>query len=266
MSLFRRKKAADVDVETDPDEATAADVEDGDEADQVDEQAAALAAEDEAEEAARARWRVTERRRQRQGPHDITEVDADAERVDLGALQLPVVGQMQLRLGVDQQTQLVRSVSVLLGDSAVEIAAFAAPRTDGIWDGIREGIGSEITKLGGTAEVTSGTFGEEILARIPVQDPSGRTALEVRRFIGVDGPRWFLRAMITGAAAHDRTKAVAVEEIIKSCVVVRDGEARVPREPLPLKLPVAAVPESAPQEPTDDLKPFERGPEISEVR
>jgi hypothetical protein len=262
--LFRRKKAADVEAETDLDESGATD--DAASGDEIDEHAAALAAEDEAEEAARARWRVAERRRQRQGPHDISEVDDDAERVDLGALQLPVVGQMQLRLGVDQQTQIVRSVSVLLGDSAVEIAAFAAPRTDGIWDGIREGIGAEITKLGGTADVTSGTFGEEILARIPVQDPSGRTALEARRFIGVDGPRWFLRAMVTGAAAHDRTKAVAVEEVIRSCVVFRDGEARVPREPLPLKLPVAAVPESAPDQPADDLKPFDRGPEISEVR
>jgi hypothetical protein len=68
---------------------------------------------------------------------------------------------------------------------------------------------------------------------------------------------------------------------VRSVVVVRDDEARPPREALPLRVPT--VPEDADgadaAEPDDtasdgpssrrsaeDLKPFERGPEITEVR
>jgi hypothetical protein len=60
--------------------------------------------------------------------------------------------------------------------------------------------------------------------------------------------------------------------MVRSLVVVRGAEAMAPRELLPLKLP--EVPgESQPEgtEPAaegsgDDLNPFERGPEITEIR
>jgi hypothetical protein len=87
----------------------------------------------------------------------------------------------------------------------------------------------------------------------------------------VDGPRWFLRAVFTGAAV-DGAKAGAVEDMVRSLVVVRGQEAMAPRELLPLKLP--EVPgENQPQGAQeaaggsgDDLNPFERGPEITEIR
>jgi hypothetical protein len=106
------------------------------------------------------------------------------------------------------------------------------------------------------------------------------------RFLGVDGPRWFLRAVISGPAAQDEAKAAPLVELVRSVVVVRDDEARPPREALPLRVPAAAEPEAtaetgvednepegdvpdsdpAPSRRADDLKPFERGPEITEVR
>jgi hypothetical protein len=89
--------------------------------------------------------------------------------------------------------------------------------------------------------------------------------------MGVDGPRWFLRAVISGPAATDAELAAPLVDIVRSVVVVRDDEARPPREALPLRVPEATAPEpqgepSQPQRSADDLRPFERGPEITEVR
>jgi hypothetical protein len=55
--------------------------------------------------------------------------------------------------------------------------------------------------------------------------------------------------------------------LVRSLVVVRGGEAMAPRELLPLRIPRG--PESEEDSPaaySDDLDPFERGPEITEIR
>ncbi len=57
------------------------------------------------------------------------------------------------------------------------------------------------------------------------------------RFIGVDGPRWFLRGLFQGRAAVDAAAAGPLVAAIRQSVVVRDKEARPVREPLPLRLP-----------------------------
>ncbi len=57
------------------------------------------------------------------------------------------------------------------------------------------------------------------------------------RFIGVDGPRWFLRAMIVGPAATDATKAERFERALRDVVVVRGNEPYPDAEPVALRLP-----------------------------
>jgi hypothetical protein len=51
--------------------------------------------------------------------------------------------------------------------------------------------------------------------------------------------------------------------------VVRGADPMAPRDPIPLQLPSAAVPDEQPgedgAETSGDLKPFERGPEITEI-
>jgi hypothetical protein len=95
------------------------------------------------------------------------------------------------------------------------------------------------------------------------------------RFIGVDGPRWFLRAVFSGPAAVDQDAASTLLDVVRATVVVRGDEAMAPRELLPLKLPEQPAPadedavqdgSSAQEGPSvDDFKPFERGPEITEI-
>ena len=49
------------------------------------------------------------------------------------------------------------------------------------------------------------------------------------RFVGVDGPRWFLRGVVGGAATSDVEAAAAVEDLFRSIVVVRGTSPMPPR-------------------------------------
>lgn len=207
------------------------------------------------------------------GPLDRSQVDDDSEYLNLGAIWLKGQQGMELRLEVNEQEQQITGVTAVIGESAVQLQAFAAPRTEGVWIDIRNEIAASIVDAGGTAEVLTGEFGEELLTRMPQSGPDGRTVFMPARFVGVDGPRWFLRAVVSGRAAIEPAAADAVHEVIRTTVIDRGVDAMPPRELLPLRLPdadgAAAQADAEAEEPgatADDLKPFERGPEITEVR
>mgnify|MGYP002682767276 CR=1 FL=1 len=61
-----------------------------------------------------------------------------------------------------------------------------------------------------TADDVPGTFGRELLARVPVRTPDGRTPQQAVRFTGADGPPWFLRAVFHRAAAFPADDAAAL--------------------------------------------------------
>jgi Protein of unknown function (DUF3710) len=205
------------------------------------------------------------------GPWDASEVDGLGARVDLGSIWLPGVAGMELRMEIDKETEVVSAAAVNLDGSALQIQAFAAPRTDGIWDEIREEIADSIVKQGGSADDLPGPFGRELLARLPVRTEEGRTGHRPARFIGTDGPRWFLRGVVTGRAAVDPEAARVLEGIFADIVVDRGNEARAPRDLLALRLPGQLAPAEGAEESTGersdaDLDLLRRGPEITEVR
>jgi len=156
----------------------------------------------------------------------------------------------------------------------VQLQAFAAPKTMGIWDDIRAEIAESIVSQGGTADEQSGVLGTELRTRMPSAGPDGRTVFAPARFVGVDGPRWFLRAVFSGRAAIEDEAATDLMDVLRQTVVVRGDVAMAPRELLPLRLPQEVTDAQAEAEEeaegsnrsADDLKPFERGPEITEVR
>ena len=201
-----------------------------------------------------------------EGPWDSSERAAGDTAIDLGGLRLPGRDGMELRLEIDEATGAVNGVAVVLGGSAVLLHAYAAPRSEGIWDEIRAEIATGVTRQGGTATEVEGGFGPELLVRLPVRTADGRTGHQVQRFAGVDGPRWFLRAVFQGAAAQDATAAGELESVVRDVVVVRGAEAMAPRELLPLRLPDAAPAPEAEPEGRPPLDPFQRGPEITEIR
>jgi hypothetical protein len=213
------------------------------------------------------------------GPFDIEDApDDDVPRIDLGSLRVPVPDGVEMRLEVDEQSQQVIAAVVVTGASAIQIGAFAAPKSAGIWAEIAEEITSSLRQAGGAADPTDGTFGRELHARIPMETPGGGRTVQPARFVGVDGPRWFLRGMFQGPAATDPVQARRLEDIFRGVVVVRGGDAMAPRDPLPLQVPrdvadqmheAQHAAEEAGESTTEgrfSMDPYERGPEITEIR
>lgn len=185
-----------------------------------------------------------------EGPFDEHDVPDDGvERVDFGAVLLPKIPGQDIRVGLDGKGRLM-SVTIHRDGSAMQIGVFAAPRAGSVWEDLRPELSNTITGQGGAARDEDGPFGPELHAELAAaKDSAGsaagaakaaRTASANRRparFIGVDGPRWFLRAVITGAAASDEAVAEPLIEALRQVVVVRGAEPKPVREPLGLTLP-----------------------------
>ncbi len=127
-------------------------------------------------------------------------------------------------------------------DSSLQVQPFAAPRTGGLWDETRVQLRDQVKAQGGRVEEREGPLGKELLAEVPATAAEG-SGLRLARFIGIDGPRWFLRGVIGGAGASDPDAAAKVEDLFRSIVVVRGGSPMPPRDLIPLKMP--ATPGSA---------------------
>jgi len=201
-----------------------------------------------------------------QGPWDAADAPAD-ELLDLGGLRVPVVEGFDISITAEEEVPVVVTYSA--DDGLMQLHAFAAPRSSGIWDEVRDEIAQSLKESGGSASDADGTFGVELRATIPVQQPDGSTALQPARFVGVDGPRWFLRALLTGPMIERPARSAELEAIIRRVVVVRGPDAMAPRDVIPLKLPreVVAAAEAAAADGEDGPPRMpERGPEITEVR
>lgn len=202
------------------------------------------------------------------GPFDVSEKDSDAGYIDLGALRIGAAEGLQLRLEVEEKTKRVIAVTLDLNGSNLQLQVFAAPRTDGLWDEIRSQIGVSVGAQGGTVQDRVGSFGTELVAKLPAQTPEGQPGYRVARFIGVDGPRWFLRGVIGGPAAINREAAAPMEELFRNVVVVRGDHPLPPRELLQLRLPketASASPAAAAAPKPDLTDPLKRGPEITHI-
>jgi hypothetical protein len=181
------------------------------------------------------------------GPYDSAEVDPELleaeDRIDLGALVITGMPGMELRLQVDEQSNEVQAVLLVLEDSALELRAFAAPKKAGIWADVRREIAAEATRMGGTASEAEGPFGTELVLVVPVEDPeNGQIFSQTSRVIGIDGPRWLLRGTVLGRAAVEPEAAPPMEDSLRNVVVVRGSEPMAPREALGLRLPAGAQP------------------------
>ena len=202
------------------------------------------------------------------GPWDGAGEYPDGERIDFGSLLVPVRDGYDVQVFVSEEEGI--SVAVVHGDSGLQLQPFAAPRSAGLWHEVMPEIAEEVAKAGGQSSEQDGPFGPELLAKVVPQGPDFQDVPpQPLRFMGADGPRWFLRGLISGPAALDRQLSLPFEEIFADVVVVRGDHAEPPRKPLEVRLPDEArqVLESqlAEQDP-NLLNPFERGPEITETR
>ncbi|MDG4808554.1 DUF3710 domain-containing protein [Micromonospora sp. WMMD1120] len=165
------------------------------------------------------------------GPYDVSESYDDQQRLDLGSLRIPAIAEVEVRVQADPQG-VIQQVVLVHGDNALQLGVFAAPRSEGIWDEVREEIRQSLLRDGASAREVDGEYGAELQAQ--VRTPDGVTNL---RFVGVDGPRWMVRGVFQGPVATESALSGPLVECLDGLVVDRGQDARPVREPLPLRLP-----------------------------
>ena len=138
------------------------------------------------------------------GPYDVRHAPDGVQRLDLGSLQIPAVEGVEVRVQANPDGG-VEQIVLVDGESALQLGVFAAPRTEGIWDEVRAEIAGAMTADGVSPREVQGPYGIELTAR--VNTPEGPADV---RFVGVDGPRWMVRALYQGAAAADRSREGAL--------------------------------------------------------
>lgn len=200
--------------------------------------------------------------------------DATMPRLDLGCLRVPVLPGTEVRVEMNEAQQPI-AATIVEGKNSLQVLAFAAPRNSGIWDEVRTEIAESVRTDGGHVDEIEGDFGPELRARVHGEGQPGQAAEQQLRFVGFDGPRWFLRGVFSGPAASDPAQASVLETVLTSIVVVRGTDPMAPRDPLQLRLPrdAAALRDAAEAEggadagepaPVLELPP--RGREITETR
>ena len=213
------------------------------------------------------------------GPWDANEPFPERDRVDLGSLRVPVGPGHEIQLIMAEQHGAW--VTARYGESELQVQAFAAARNDALWDDVRAEITAEIESAGGSSSESDGLFGVALDAEVPAEPGNRESGMRSVRFVGVDGPRWFLRGLFSGPAAAGGGDADVLEDVFRDIVVNRGEHPVPPRDLLELRLPPEAVQALAEQQAQQeqeqgpeqeqgrdwgDINPFERGPEFTETR
>lgn len=164
------------------------------------------------------------------GPFDIEDFDdpaaAEIARLDLGSVlvPMPAAGQVQVEL---TETGVPSAVWVITPNGRYTIAAYAAPKSPGLWREVAGELADSLRKDSAEVSIKDGPWGREVIG----------TASGAVRFIGVDGYRWMIRCVVNGAL---ETFDVLTEEARAALAdtVVRRGDTPLPvRTPLPVQLP-----------------------------
>ncbi|XAZ33515.1 DUF3710 domain-containing protein [Glutamicibacter halophytocola] len=141
------------------------------------------------------------------GPYDINDVADTNEYLDFGSILIKPVSGLKVRMDVEESNKRVIAVSLEIAESRVQLMAFSSSKSESLWPGIKDKIKSDITAQNGEIFKRDGDYGEELLAKVPQQLPDGRAGHVALRFVGIDGPRWFLRAVIGGNAIANEEAA-----------------------------------------------------------
>ena len=185
------------------------------------------------------------------GPFDRSEVDpADpvADRIDLGGLLVRPAEGMRLQIQVDERSGTGTGVMMTDGEAAVAMIAVAAPRSSGLWEQTRSQIAADATGRGGTVDEAPGPFGTELRLVVPVVSAEGRKAVQASRVVGIDGPRWMLRATFLGTATTDAKAYARLVKVVRQTVVVRGDRPMAPGDVIAVKPP----PSTATSSPVED--------------
>jgi hypothetical protein len=165
-----------------------------------------------------------------EGPFDIDDFDDPAVaaqgRLDLGSVlvPMPAAGQVQVELN---EAGVPSAVWVVTPNGRFTIAAYAAPKSAGLWREVAGELADSLRKDGASVSIQDGPWGREVVG----------TATGMVRFIGVDGYRWMIRCVVNGVAENIDALTAEAREALRD-TVVRRGDTPMPvRTPLAVQLP-----------------------------
>jgi hypothetical protein len=164
------------------------------------------------------------------GPFDVEDFDnpddAVAARLDLGSVLVPMPAAGQIQVELNEQG-VPSAVWVVTPNGRFTIAAYAAPKSPGLWREVASELADSLRKDNAQVSIEDGPWGREVVG----------TGAGVVRFIGVDGYRWMIRCVVNGAAEAMPNLVAEAREALGD-TVVRRGDTPLPvRTPLPVQLP-----------------------------
>jgi hypothetical protein len=165
-----------------------------------------------------------------EGPFDIEDFDdpavAELARLDLGSVLIPMPEGSQLQVELTE-SGVPSAVWVITPNGRFTIAAYAAPKTTGLWREVAGELADSLRKDSAKVVIRDGPWGREVIG----------TASGVVHFIGVDGYRWMIRCVVNGPHETIDTLIEEAREALAD-TVVRRGDTPLPvRTPLPVQLP-----------------------------
>ena len=162
----------------------------------------------------------------------MSQAPTGVQRLDLGSLQIPAIEGVEVRVQANPDGG-VEQVVLVDGESALQLGVFAAPRSEGIWNEVRDEIAEAMAADG--VDPARGPGAVRHRADRPGQHP--RRARPTCGSWASTGRAGWSAPCSRAAAAADRSREGSLGEVLAGLVVVRDAEARPVREALPLRLP-----------------------------
>ncbi|GFG76322.1 DUF3710 domain-containing protein [Mycobacterium botniense] len=165
-----------------------------------------------------------------EGPFDIDDFDdpatAELARLDLGSVLIPIPTASQLQVELTE-TGLPSAIWIVTPNGRFTIAAYAAPKTGGLWREVAAELAAALRKDSVEVSIHDGPWGREVVG----------TASGVVRFIGVDGYRWMIRCVVNGTPDTIDALTQEAREVLADTVVRRGNTPLPVRTPLPVQLP-----------------------------
>jgi Protein of unknown function (DUF3710) len=173
------------------------------------------------------------------GPFDVDDFDdpsvAAVGRLDLGSVLIPMPEAGQVSVEVTE-TGVPNAVWVMTPNGRFTIAAYAAPKTAGLWRDVASELAESLRKDVAKVSIEDGPWGREVVGLAADQGQG----VAVVRFIGIDGYRWMIRCVVNGPQENVDALAAEARNALAD-TVVRRGDTPMPvRQPLAAQLRAAA--------------------------
>jgi hypothetical protein len=175
------------------------------------------------------------------GPWDVSELDDrpshTAARLDLGGVRIRPVAGMKVQMQVDKNSGQATSVMLVSDQGALQLMVIAAPKSKPLWPQTMRALRSDADRRGGSAQDGKGPWGPVLRMALPAATPDGKQGVQPSVVLGIDGPRWLLRATLIGRAAVDQEQMNRMMAIVQDTVVVRGDQPMAPGEVIALTPP-----------------------------